>query len=115
MWNGTYHEKGAVLYNEWDHGRQHYRKNWCVMREKTVTPAHDSFYHDTLAKHAVMVKQLRKTFEALRGENKLLKKQMNGDDIDFDALVEAQADMKSGMELSERLFTKLHKPSATSR
>ena len=28
VWHGTYHEKGAELYPEWDHGRQHYRKNW---------------------------------------------------------------------------------------
>ena len=49
VWQGTYHEKGAELYPEWDHGRQHYRKNWCVMREKTVAPVYDDFYRETLA------------------------------------------------------------------
>ena len=39
----------------------------------------------------------------------MLKRQKNGDNIDFDALVEAYADMKHGMEMSERLLTKLHK------
>ena len=43
------------------------------------------------------------------GEEKLLKKQANGDNVDFDALVEAWADMRTGREMSERLFTKLHK------
>ncbi len=32
VWQGTYHEEGATLYREWDFRRQHYRKNWCVMR-----------------------------------------------------------------------------------
>ncbi|MDO8704176.1 MAG: hypothetical protein Q7J84_04445 [Sulfuricaulis sp.] len=109
VWKGTYHEEGAFLYNEWDHRRHHYRKHWCVLRELDVHPDSDPFVARTLRKYRGMLAQLRKTFEALRGENKLLKKQMNGDDIDFDALVEAQADMRSGMELSERLFTKLHK------
>ncbi len=109
VWKGTYHEEGAFLYNEWDHRRNHYRKHWCVLRELDVHPDSDPFVARTLRKYHGVLPQLRKTFEALRGENKLLKKQINGDDVDFDALVEARADMQSGMELSERLFTKLHK------
>ena len=109
VWQGTYHEIGAELYPEWDHGRQHYRKNWCVMREKTVTPVHDSFYRDTLAKYAGVVKQLRRKFEALRDENRLDKRQTQGDEIDLDALIEALADAKDGREMSDRLFVRLHR------
>ena len=109
VWHGTYHEKGAELYPEWDHGRQHYRKNWCVMREKSVTPAHDSFYRDTLDKYAVVVRQLRRKFEALRDENRLDKRQTQGDEIDLDALIEALADAKDGREMSDRLFVRLHR------
>ncbi|HWR77602.1 MAG TPA: VWA domain-containing protein [Thiobacillus sp.] len=109
VWQGTYHEIGAELYPEWDHGRQHYRKNWCVMREKTVTPAYDSFYRDTLDKHAGVVKHLRKKFEALRDENRLDKRQTQGDEIDLDALIEALADAKDGREMSDRLFVRLHR------
>jgi nitric oxide reductase NorD protein len=109
VWHGTYHEKGAELYPEWDHGRQHYRKNWCVMREKTVTPVHDDFYRDTLGKHAGVVRQLRKKFEALRDENRLDKRQTQGDEIDLDALIEALADSRDGREMSDRLFVRLHR------
>ena len=109
VWHGTYHEKGAELYPEWDHGRQHYRKNWCVMREKTVTPAHDSFHRDTLAKYAGVVKHLRRKFEALRDENRIEKRQIQGDEIDLDALIEALADAKDGREMSDRLFVRLHR------
>ncbi|MGE5319615.1 MAG: nitric oxide reductase activation protein NorD [Hyphomicrobiaceae bacterium] len=109
VWQGTYHEKGAELYPEWDHGRQHYRKNWCVMREKSVTPTHDEFYRDTLAKHAGVVKHLRRKFEALRDENRLDKRQTQGDEIDLDALIEALADAKDGSEMSDRLFVRLHR------
>jgi nitric oxide reductase NorD protein len=109
VWQGTYHEKGAELYPEWDHGRQHYRKNWCVMREKTVTPVHDGFHRDTLAKHAGVVKPLRRKFEALRDENRLDKRQTQGDEIDLDALIEALADAKDGREMSDRLFVRLHR------
>ena len=109
VWQGTYHEKGAELYPEWDHGRQHYRKNWCVMREKTVTPAYDNFYRDTLGKYAGVVKHLRKKFEALRDENRLEKRQAQGDEIDLDALIEALADARDGSEMSDRLFMHSHR------
>lgn len=109
VWQGTYHEKGAELYPEWDHGRQHYRKNWCVMREKPVTPVYDDFYRDTLGKHAGVVRHLRKKFEALRDENRLEKRQTQGDEIDLDALIEALADARDGSEMSDRLFMRTHR------
>jgi len=109
VWKGTYHEEGAFLYNEWDYERQNYRKNWAVLRELDVSPQDDRFVQDTLLKYRGLVGSLRRTFEALRGEDKLLKKQPYGDNVDIDALVEAWADTTMGMEMSERLFTKMHK------
>ena len=109
VWKGTYHEEGAFLYNEWDYERQHYRKNWSVLREMEVHPTHDAFVAETLQKYRGLTGELRRTFEALRGEDKLLKKQPYGDDVDIDALVEAYADVKNGLEMTDRLFTKLHK------
>jgi nitric oxide reductase NorD protein len=47
------------------------------------------FVEQTLHKHKGLVYELRRTFEILRGEDKLLKKQPYGDDIDVDAVVEA--------------------------
>lgn len=109
VWKGTYHEEGAELYNEWNFKRQHYHKNWCVLRELEIEPEYDDFVENTLDKYKGLLKSLRHTFEILRGEDKLLKKQVHGDDIDIDALVEAYGDVKSGMEMSDRLFTKMHK------
>jgi nitric oxide reductase NorD protein len=109
VWQGAYHEKGAVLYPEWDMGRQHYRKNWCVMREKEVKPVHDDFPLQTLNKHTGLVKQLRKGFEAMRDENRLLKRQVQGDEVDIDALVEALADARDGREMSDRVFMHMHR------
>ncbi|MGB5605380.1 MAG: methyltransferase domain-containing protein [Gammaproteobacteria bacterium] len=109
VWKGTYHEEGAFFYNEWDYERQNYRKNWTVLRELDVHPQHDRFVEDTLNKYRGLAGSLRRTFEALRGEDKLLKKQPYGDNVDIDALVEAYADAKIGLEMSDRLFTKMHK------
>lgn len=109
VWQGTYHIEGAELYNEWNFKRQHYHKNWCVLRELEIEPKYDDFVENTLDKYEGLLKSLRHTFEILRGEDKLLKRQVYGDDIDIDALVEAYGDVRSGMEMTDRLFTKMHK------
>ncbi len=109
VWAGTYHEEGAFLYKEWDYRRQRYKKNWCALREVELTVGNTRFVDETLSKYAGLVKNLRRTFEVLRGEDKILKKQPYGDDIDIDALVEAWADTACGLEMSENIFTKMHK------
>lgn len=109
VWQGTYHEEGATLYPEWDFGRQHYRKNWCVMREKDVTPVHDAFALQTLQKYSGLVRHLRRTFEAMRDENRLLKREATGDEVDIDALVEALADARDGSEMNNRLFMRTYR------
>jgi nitric oxide reductase NorD protein len=109
VWSGTYHEEGAFLYNEWDYRRQHYRKNWCAVREVNITPIYDDFVQNTLHKYSGLIKHLRKTFEAMRDEDRLLKRQVYGDGVDIDALVEALADAHDGREMSDRLFTRMHR------
>ncbi len=109
VWQGTYHEEGALFYPEWDLGRQHYRKNWCVMREKEVPPVYDDFCRRALDRHAGLVKHLRRAFEALRDDNRLEKRQAYGDEVDIDALVEALADQRAGREMSDRLFVHQHR------
>ena len=109
VWQGTYHEEGAEFYDEWDVRRDHYRKGWCVQREKEVKPVYDDFVRDTLKKHHGLVERLRKTFEAMRDEDRLLKRQVDGDDVDIDALVEAMADTLDGSEMTDRLFMRMHR------
>jgi nitric oxide reductase NorD protein len=109
VWKGTYHEEGAVYHHEWDFGRQHYRKNWCVMREKDVAPVRDDFVAGVMERYGGLVRQLRRTFEALRDKDRLLKRQSQGDNVDIDALVEAVAEASRGMEMSDRLYMRMHR------
>jgi nitric oxide reductase NorD protein len=109
VWKGTYHEEGASFFHEWDYGRQHYRKNWCVVREKEVKPVADDFVAGVLRRYAGLARQLRRTFEAMRDVDRRDKRQTEGDDIDFDALVETLAEYRAGRELSDRVLTKLHR------
>lgn len=96
----------SYTYPEWDHERRSYRKQWCVLREKPLTLHGDAFVRRTLAKYHGKVYQLKRAFEMLRGEERTLKRQQSGDDVDFDALVEAYADLRCGRELSEHVYNR---------
>ncbi len=109
VWQGTYHEEGAFHYNEWDYRRQHYRKNWCVVREIDVPAGEGGYREQVLQQYAGLVRHLRKTFEAMRDEDRTLTRQAEGDDVDLDALVETLADVRTGAEMSDRVYTRLHR------
>ena len=102
-------EEGTFVYDEWDYRRQTYRKGWCLLKEHNTHPLYDDFVENTLDKYLHLVADIRRHFEALRGEDKTLKAQSIGDNIDLDALITAYADMHTGVEMSDRLFTQLKK------
>ncbi len=94
-----------ITYDEWDHVRRQYRKDWCLLRQGDVHPVHDDFVARTRDKYRGLLKHLYRTFEALRGEDKRLKKQADGDQVDIDAVVEGHADTCAGLEGGERVFS----------
>lgn len=102
-------DEDEFLYDEWDHSRQKYRKQWCHLKEVDIHPVHNDFVERTLRKHRGLLKRLHRTFEALREDDKRMKRQPFGDDIDLDAVIEAYADTKIGIEASQNLFTKSRK------
>ena len=102
-------DEGALRYDEWDFRRKHYRKRWCVLRERDVHPGDPAFVPRTLARYRPQVRRLRRSFEALRGEDKRLRGEPFGDDLDLDAVVRAHAELRAGAELSERLFARRDK------
>ena len=99
----------VFLYDEWDHSRQQYRKQWCQLREYDVTGKSSDFVEQTLAKHRNLLKQLHRTFEALREEDRRIHKQPYGEDIDLDAVINSYADIINGEELDQNLFIKQRK------
>ena len=97
----------AVLYDEWDYRRQGYRKEWCTLIEKDVQPVMSHFVENTLQQYRGSIVKLRRQFEMLRTQHRFVRRRRHGDDIDFDALVEAVGDRKAGLAPSDRLFVRL--------
>jgi len=102
-------DEGAVLYDEWDFARKHYRRGWCALRTRDVRPGDPGFVARTLEKYRPQVASLRRTFEALRGEERVHRRQPYGEAIDIDAAVAGVAELRAGREFPERIFVRRHR------
>ncbi|RJQ44804.1 MAG: VWA domain-containing protein [Nitrospiraceae bacterium] len=98
--------EGGILYDEWDYKRGGYKKSWCTLFEHTIHPVHEPFVELTLKRYSGYVNILRKKFELLKREPKIVRRQKEGDDIDIDATVEAFSDIRAGLSPNENFFTK---------
>jgi len=104
VYAGTMETHADALYDEWDYRRRAYRRQWChvYLREPGDGDAH--YVAEVSRQHAPLIRQLRRRFDALRGEDRMLRRQGDGPEIDIDALVAAIADRRGGAEHDERLF-----------
>lgn len=98
---------GPVVYDEWDYRRKGFRKNWCVVAEKELSQVQNSFVEQTLQQYRGQIRRLRHQFELMRTSERFVRRQREGSDIDFDALVESLTDMHAGRPPSDRLFIRL--------
>ncbi|MBI5108362.1 MAG: nitric oxide reductase activation protein [Rhodocyclales bacterium] len=101
---GTLETRADALFDEWDYRRQAYRRQWCHVYLHAVGGGDESYVLAVRARHAPLIRQLRRRFEAMRGEDRVLRRQSDGQDVDMDALVAAIADRRGGAEPSPRLF-----------
>lgn len=99
----------VTLYDEWDHSRQQYHKQWCHLREYEISSDNTDFVNQTLSKHRGLLKHLHRTFEALREEDRRIRKQPYGEDVDLDAVIASYADIINGEEIDQNLFVKQRK------
>lgn len=100
------HNEGAFQYKEWDCTRQRFREDFCTLRELTVPPGDEAFVDETLEKYKGILKEIKRSFEAVLGESRPQRRQSDGDDIDLAALIEAHTDLARGEEMSEHLYTR---------
>jgi nitric oxide reductase NorD protein len=91
-------------YDEWDYHRSAYRKSWCHVYETEVKPGDPAYVAEVGERQRALIAQIRRRFEAVRGEDRVLGRQPEGEEIDLDAQVDAHLDRQSGVEPSERLF-----------
>jgi nitric oxide reductase NorD protein len=100
-------ERPRFLYHEWDYRRRRYHREWCTVREANIRIRDKEVVKRILVKHSVLLKKIKKQFEALRREARRLRRQYDGDEIDLDATVNYFIDMQAGESPDEKLYSRL--------
>ena len=102
--------EAKLMLPEWDHAVRKYRKDWCHVYIESLNEGDPNFVSRTLAEHYNIVTRLHRTFEALRNDDKTLRKQTHGDEIDLDAVVESLVDtLAIKTELDDNIFIRINK------
>ena len=97
----------AVRYREWDAAIQDYRMNWCRVVEREAVEGTSDFVEETLAAQRGPVQLLRRYFESLRPPGlRRVPGQLDGEDLDMDAVIGRLADLQAGIEPSERIYVR---------
>jgi hypothetical protein len=100
----------AVRYREWDAAIQDYRMNWCRVVEREAIEGSSDFVEETLAAQRGTVSLLKRYFEGLRPPGlRRIPGQLDGEDLDMDAVIGRLADLAAGIEPSERIYVRREK------
>jgi nitric oxide reductase NorD protein len=92
----------GLRYPEWDWRRRAYREDYCLVLAAPVRASHREWTPspDTLRR----IGKVRRRFEAYRPHREQARAQIDGDDLDLDAVVRARADFLAGAESSDRIY-----------
>src|SRR5690606_11384680 len=94
-------------YPEWDERIQAYHRPGATVHLRPAAFGPQAWVDDTLTRHRSLLNAIRKRFEMLRAQRMRLPRQLEGDDIDLNAVIEAMSDFRAGRPLSQRLYQTL--------
>lgn len=95
---------GVLRFPEWDYRAAAYRPGYVTVRLLPAELGAKEWADRTLERHRATTEHVRRRFEALRAERARRFRQLDGDDVDVEAFVEAKADYVAGRPLSQALY-----------
>lgn len=93
---------GTHLYPEWDHRAACYHKNHCQVLVGVASEEGESWVPGEAAKRRI--RQVKRQFEALRTKALILRAQMDGSELDTEAVVRARTDLAASGQCSDRVW-----------
>jgi nitric oxide reductase NorD protein len=97
---------GPLALPEWDHRRRRYLERHCLVQAEAASMEGPHWRPDAAARRRI--RQVRRRFEALRPRREIRPRQLDGSELDMDALVRAAADRRASGRLSDRIYLATH-------
>ncbi len=98
-------ERG-IAYDEWDGKKNRYRPDWCTVYPAKMHATEPAWAASALIRQARLVRELRRRLEIHRTEPRLRDRQLDGEDVDLAALVDAYGARRAGRAMDPRLYVR---------
>jgi len=95
---------GGIAYPEWDHRLGAYRFPGAIARPAIAPTGDVAWVEHVLARHATLVRQIRRRFDVLRPHRSRRARQPDGDELDIAAYVSAFGDWRANVAGDDRLY-----------
>ncbi|SFJ80460.1 nitric oxide reductase activation protein NorD [Methylophaga sulfidovorans] len=102
-------KQNVYLYPEWDASLKQYRQNWCRVEEIAITANNPSQQSLDIADTRFSEYKIKKTLDKVINNQKLMRHQDDGEDIDIDAWVEASSNKIKQADDFQRLYIRNNK------
>lgn len=95
----------SYLYPEWDFRSETYRDRWCRVYEERPGQGSSEFHARALREHRGLVLDIEQRFQHLFPELfRRRPRQLDGEDVDLDSLIELVVDRCAGVTPSEKIY-----------
>lgn len=94
--------KGRHRYPEWNHRKQAYLPDHCVVLSDVQSEEGEAWEPDEATRRRI--RRVRREFEALRPRREILRGQLDGSELDMDAVIRSRCDLAATGEASDRLY-----------
>lgn len=97
-------DEAFLAYDEWDGRSRSYRKGWCRVYPTAMGRGDEGWARQALARHARTVDRLHAQLARHRDRLRAAPRQLDGEDVDVDAMTDAWATLQAGHTPSPRLY-----------
>jgi nitric oxide reductase NorD protein len=94
----------GVVYPEWDYRLGAYRQGGVVVWSRVASAGSDAWVEAVMARHAALVRRVRRRFEGLQPQRRRVGRQEDGPDVDLSAYVAGFADRRAGQPADDRVY-----------
>ena len=92
-------------YHEWDYRKQILRQSWVLILEKEARTGNVGIVDDIIAKNKHLISRMKILLDAIQPEGvQRIRKLEEGDDIDINAAIRAQVDLRMGLQPDIRIM-----------
>ena len=95
---------GTHIYPEWDHKKAAYIPDHCRVLSSEAKPSEDPPAFSTDPEARRRIRAVKRQFEALRPKRIILPRQLDGDELDIEAAIAAQVELRATGESNDRVY-----------